>query len=173
MRGGHNFIDLTGSQFGRWTVKNLFGKGANQNAKWLCRCECGTIKPVDSIHLRYGLSKSCGCLRHELLIERLSKHNHTANGKWSPEYRAWHEMLQRCYNPNRRKWLDYGGRGIKVCARWQKSFLAFLAYVGQRPSPRHSLDRYPDNDGDYRRGNVRWATPKQQSNNRRKRRTTV
>jgi hypothetical protein len=82
----------------------------------------------------------------------------------SPEHRAWVHMRQRCTNPRKREWPHYGGRGIKVCARWMDSFIAFFADVGTRPSPKHSLDRI-DVNGDYEPGNVRWATQAQQIEN--------
>lgn len=85
----------------------------------------------------------------------------------SPEFWAWQAMQQRCYNPKQRSYPHYGGRGIAVYEPWRKSFAAFLAYVGPRPSEAHSLDRYPDNDGDYEPGNIRWATSHQQQSNRR------
>lgn len=84
----------------------------------------------------------------------------------SPEHRAWVHMKQRCSNPNKREWPHYGGRGIKVCDRWQSSFLAFFADVGPRPSATHSLDRI-DVNGDYEPSNVRWATQQQQVENTR------
>ena len=84
----------------------------------------------------------------------------------SPEHRAWVHMKQRCSNPNKREWPHYGGRGISVYPDWEKSFSAFLSYVGPKPSPSHSLDRI-NVDGNYEPGNVRWATQQQQVENTR------
>ena len=84
----------------------------------------------------------------------------------TPEHRAWIAMRQRCNDPNYHAYADYGGRGIRVCERWD-SFELFLEDVGHKPSPDLSLDRFPNNDGNYEPGNVRWATPVEQSQNRR------
>lgn len=93
---------------------------------------------------------------------------HRRNGKpIPPEYQAWTNAKGRCYNKNDPRFADYGGRGIGMCEEWRKDFSAFLAYIGPRPSPKHSLDRYPNNDGNYEPGNVRWAIPEQQVRNRR------
>lgn len=92
---------------------------------------------------------------------------YTYHGKWTrKEYFVWSNMKNRCTNKNCDKYEYYGGRGIQVCARWQKSFVAFLEDVGERPSLQHSLDRI-DNDGNYEPGNVRWATRFEQMNNQR------
>lgn len=85
----------------------------------------------------------------------------------STEYKAWHNMIQRCENPDNPGFERYGGRGIKVCRRWYV-FEDFLLDVGKKPSPELTLDR-KDNNGDYEPGNVHWATWSQQNNNRRQR----
>ena len=77
-------------------------------------------------------------------------------------------MLDRCYNPRNKRYTDYGGRGIKVCDRWRRSFAAFISDMGFRPTSKHSLDRYPNNDGNYELANCRWATPQEQNDNQRR-----
>lgn len=85
----------------------------------------------------------------------------------TPEQIAWKAMIQRCTNPKSEKWPLYGGRGISVCPEWRHSYKAFLEHIGPRPSAQHSVDRYPNNDGNYEPGNVRWATRSQQRRNTR------
>jgi hypothetical protein len=96
------------------------------------------------------------------------KHGENRVGRMTVEYRAWANMKTRCLNPRIWNYDRYGGRGITVCNRWSDSYEAFLADVGRRPSPTHSLDRI-DVNGDYEPGNVRWATPTEQAQNRRAR----
>jgi hypothetical protein len=86
-----------------------------------------------------------------------------------PEYLAWRDMKQRCYNPNNGSYKYYGFRGIIVCERWLHSFNNFLEDIGYRPSPAHSLDRI-NNDGNYEPKNCRWATRKEQAHNTRRQR---
>ena len=92
------------------------------------------------------------------------KHGHATHANRTPEYGAWRNMITRCEVPTDRYFLHYGGRGIAVCPRWRKSFVDFLADIGERPSPKHSLDRI-NNDGNYEPGNVRWATAREQARN--------
>jgi len=92
-------------------------------------------------------------------------HGHTRNGE-TPTYYIWCAMQRRCFNANTKDYPNYGGRGITVCDRWRQ-FENFLADMGERPQGL-SIDRFPNNDGNYEPGNVRWATPKEQANNRRK-----
>jgi len=90
--------------------------------------------------------------------------SNNTNGMFeTPEYKAWLNMKQRCSNPNRKNYSDYGGRGIAVCDRWL-NFKNFLADMGTKPSPKHSLDRI-NNDGDYQKNNCKWSTRVEQQNN--------
>jgi len=153
MKKGRPKIDLTGQKFGRWTVICEAGQ------KWLCQCECGVVKKIWGHFLKDGQSKSCGCLRKDLAVERETKH-----GKcFTPAYKSWTCMKQRCLNPNSPKFSIYGGRGIMICERWMV-FENFLADMGERPEGT-TLDRI-DNDGHYESDNCRWATIDVQNNNK-------
>lgn len=155
-------------KYGRWTVIKPAPRSAKGNLRWQCRCDCGADSLVLQRTLLDGRSRSCGCLSVEVFVARTSKrrrtHGHTVGG-YTPEYRAWLHMRNRCYNPNVKKFENHGGRGITVCDRWRDSFENFLADMGQRPSPKHSIDRI-DNDGHYEPGNCRWAMPRVQQGNK-------
>ena len=97
------------------------------------------------------------------------KHGCSNNGgvrPVTPEYTSWLGMRQRCRNPRNQDFPTYGGRGIRVCERWD-SFLTFLEDMGPKPSRKHELDRYPDKNGNYEPGNCRWATRTQNVRNTR------
>lgn len=139
----------------------------SRSGKAVYRCTCGVEKELWTGNVRSGDTRSCGCLLRETAAARQLKHGAARRHQQRIEWHAWNRMRQRCYNPRDRVYRHYGGRGIIVCARWLASFADFLSDVGPRPSPAHSLDRYPDNDGNYEPGNVRWATGKEQARNKR------
>jgi hypothetical protein len=152
-----------GDVFGRLTVVDLY---KDRYSMTVCVCSCTNKRKVHVSNLLGGRTLSCGCLNSENTAARNATHGEP---KTSSEYMAWCAMIQRCSNPNRLDYERYGGRGIRVCAEWRHDFPAFLSHIGRKPSPLHSLDRIRNNQG-YEPGNIRWATAKEQSNNRRKRR---
>ena len=154
-------IDLVGLVFGKLTVVKEGSGYTEPNRKykrstWICECECGNTKEIVGKCLKAGSSKSCGC----------NSTTNTHGMKGTKEYTAWINMKQRCLNPNHQAYSYYGGRGITVCEEWINSFEAFYEYLGDAPSPEHSIDRIDENKNYYPE-NVEWGTKQTQSFRRR------
>ena len=160
-------VEMTGQRFGRLVVTRRDGS-YGKKAKWRAMCDCGKEVSVVGYQLRSGKTKSCGCLHREKAAIRASTfrltHGHARKGIISPTWRSWHCMINRRRNPHMPGYSRYGGRGIKVCDRWQDSFENFLSDMGERPTGK-TIDR-KDNNGNYEPGNCKWSTPKKQSANR-------
>ena len=159
--------ELVGQVFDRLTVIQRDYARRRWGRFWFCRCECGNLVHVSSKNLIKKHTGSCGCLHKELVGRRAREaafHGHCKNGTSTTEYRIWTGMKDRCLNRNTPQWINYGGRGIKVCERWLK-FENFFEDMGKRPEGL-SLDRI-NVDGDYEPSNCRWATRSEQQQNKR------
>lgn len=155
-RNPRPFKDLTGQTFGRLTVVRRV-EGGN-STMFLCACSCGNTKIIASSSLSNGATTSCGCF----FTEVMTTHGQTVGRKKAPEYRAWQDMWARCTKPSHPSYSFYKDRTPPD--DW-KDFTVFLAHVGPKPSPNHSLDR-TDNTKPYGPGNVRWATKIEQDSNK-------
>jgi len=160
-----------GRRFGRLIVCGEPTK--EKESKVLVICDCGKMGMKFFRAMKNGRIKSCGCLRRE--NQRAVTHGLTRKGApHSKILRAWHSMQERCHNPKNHAYKNYGGRGIVVCTRWRfgenglSGFECFRMDIGNPPTKEHSMDRFPDKNGNYEPGNVRWATWVEQARNTRK-----
>lgn len=168
--------DLTGQKFGRLTVLRKDSKPHPRHlVSWICLCDCGSECSILGTRMLRGFTKSCGCYRKQHSSELRkknpikSRHGHARAGRISPTYKSWYAMIQRCENPKNVRFARYGARGIVVCAAWS-SFDQFLQDMGERPEGK-TLDRI-NPDGNYEPANCRWATPKEQANNKSRKATS-
>lgn len=161
-RGGRSSGGIVGQRFERLLVIGDVGKrDSSGSILWECLCDCGNLRHIRSASLLRGEYRSCGCWTKDRMRETPPAQTH--GGSNTGTYRTWVVMKRRCTDEGFKDFPHYGGRGIKICSSWLKSFANFLADMGERPEGM-TLDRV-DSEGDYCKGNCRWATRLTQGNN--------
>ena len=154
-----NLKDLTNKKFGKLYVLRRDKSESNGASTWKCVCDCGNEVVVLSSSLLRGKTKSCGCIHKEQHIKRLKTHGMSG----TKQYRTWSVIKSRCFNPNVNDYKYYGGLGVVMCDEWKNDFMTYYNYVSKLPNfdeNGYTLDRYPNNRGNYEPNNVRWATRK-------------